>query len=180
MAGLGPRGSTIPSLAFETLCTNTNIYLSINSARYLNALSQCDTYMRQYPRSLLVRIMACRLFGAKPLSAQITVYCQLKLLIDIWGQYESNKQVSLKKNNSKASHKRVASFFPASLNLAVNALAVEVSLFKDSLKQQHKCVPTYSIAGSERIKMPQRIYNHPLSIDMHLTPLTVCSAWLVQ
>ena len=34
-------------------------------------------YMRQWIVSAFVHIMACRLFGAKPLSKQMLGYCQL-------------------------------------------------------------------------------------------------------
>ena len=36
-----------------------------------------DAYMRQWTWSSLVQIMACRLFGAKPLSEPKLTYCQL-------------------------------------------------------------------------------------------------------
>ena len=39
-------------------------------------------YMRQWTRSALVRVMACRLFGAKPLPEPMLAYCQL----DLWEQ----------------------------------------------------------------------------------------------
>ena len=35
------------------------------------------TYMRQWTGTPLVKIMACRLFGAKPLSKPMQGYCQL-------------------------------------------------------------------------------------------------------
>ena len=34
-------------------------------------------YMRQWTGSALVRVMTCRLFGAKPLPEQMLAYCQL-------------------------------------------------------------------------------------------------------
>ena len=39
-------------------------------------------YMRQWTRSALVQVMACRLFGAKPLPEPMLAYCQL----DSWEQ----------------------------------------------------------------------------------------------
>ena len=44
----------------------------------VNASPPSATYMRQWIGSALVQIiMACRLFGAKPLSKPMLVYCQL-------------------------------------------------------------------------------------------------------
>ena len=50
---------------------NIHLKLSNNSMRLNNA------YMRQYILPTLVLKMACRLFGAKPLSEPILPYCQL-------------------------------------------------------------------------------------------------------
>ena len=36
-----------------------------------------DAYMRPVPGSTFVQVMACRLFGAKPLSDPMLPYCQL-------------------------------------------------------------------------------------------------------
>ena len=46
----------------------------------LNSSSLSAAYMHQWIRSALVQIMTCRLFGAKPLSEPVLVYCQL----DTW------------------------------------------------------------------------------------------------
>ena len=43
----------------------------------VNSLRQSEAYMHWSPRSSLVQIMACRLFGAKPLSKPMLGYCQL-------------------------------------------------------------------------------------------------------
>ena len=43
----------------------------------INSLRPSDTYMRQYNIPTLVQIMACRLFGAKPLSEPMLPYSQL-------------------------------------------------------------------------------------------------------
>ena len=43
----------------------------------LNLLKPSDAYMRQYSIPTLLQIMACRLFGAKPLSKPMLPYCQL-------------------------------------------------------------------------------------------------------
>ena len=44
---------------------------------YINSLRPSDTYTSQYDKPSLVQIMACRLFGAKPLSEPMLPYCQL-------------------------------------------------------------------------------------------------------
>ena len=43
----------------------------------INSSSLSATYMCQWIRSALVQIMACRLFGTKPLSKPMLSYCQL-------------------------------------------------------------------------------------------------------
>ena len=43
----------------------------------VNSLSPSAAYMRQWIGSALVQIMACRLFGVKPLSKPMLTYCQL-------------------------------------------------------------------------------------------------------
>ena len=44
---------------------------------YLNSSPPSAAYMCQWIGSSLVQIMACRLFGAKPLSKPVLKYCQL-------------------------------------------------------------------------------------------------------
>ena len=44
---------------------------------WVNSSPLSAMYMRQWIRSALVQIMACRLFGAKPLSKPMLGYCQL-------------------------------------------------------------------------------------------------------
>ena len=53
-------------------------HLAICIAQYfVNSLRPSDAYMRQQPRTSLVQIMVCHLFGAKPLSKPMLEYCQL-------------------------------------------------------------------------------------------------------
>ena len=49
-------------------------YLGLNM---LTHLPPSAAYIRQRIRSALVQIIACRLFGAKPLSKPMLDYCQL-------------------------------------------------------------------------------------------------------
>ena len=45
---------------------------------YINLSSPSAAYMRQWFGSALVQVMACRLFGAKPLLLEpVLTYCQL-------------------------------------------------------------------------------------------------------
>ena len=43
----------------------------------INTLRPSDAYMRHYTRPSLVQMMACRLFGAKPSSEPMMIYCHL-------------------------------------------------------------------------------------------------------
>ena len=49
----------------------------INSSEKVKLISPSAAYMRQRIGPALVQIMACRLFGAKPLSKPMLGYCQL-------------------------------------------------------------------------------------------------------
>ena len=49
---------------------------SLPSGQWVNSSPPSAAYMRQWIRSALVQIMACRLCGAKPLSEPMLEYCQ--------------------------------------------------------------------------------------------------------
>ena len=49
----------------------------VSECKFCNSSSPSAAYMRQWIRSALLHIMACRLFGAKPLSKPMPGYCRL-------------------------------------------------------------------------------------------------------
>ena len=61
----------------SSLVLNTYMYKLKSNQRWVNSLRLSDAYMHQYNIQTLVQIMACRLFGAKPLSEPMLPYCQL-------------------------------------------------------------------------------------------------------
>ena len=69
----------------------------------VNPLRLSEAYMCQWTRPSLVQIMACRVFGAKPLSEPIVYYCQL----DLRKRLQSNciqrkfKKILLKMSSAK-------------------------------------------------------------------------------
>ena len=64
---------------FVYVCQNEiHIFLQHN----FNSSPPSAAYMRQWTRPSLVQVMACRLFGVKPLPEPILAYCQL----DCWQQ----------------------------------------------------------------------------------------------
>ena len=76
----------------------TCVWVGIYWVRHILALLLCDAgwvnssppsaaYMRQWTGSALVRVIACRLFGAKPLPEPMLTYCQL----DPWEQTSVNR-----------------------------------------------------------------------------------------
>ena len=69
-------------------------YLISSETTLNNSLRPSDAYMRQYTKLSFVQIMACRLFGAKPLSEPVLIYCSL----DPWEQIFSEIRKSMKKN----------------------------------------------------------------------------------
>ena len=66
---------------YDIITQNTNEITHSDNA--INSSTPWATFMRQWIGSSLVQIMACRLFGAKPLSEPMLVYCQL----DSWKQF---------------------------------------------------------------------------------------------
>ena len=52
-------------------------YICVISPQCVNSSTPSVTYMRQWIGSTFVQIMACRLFGSKPLSKPVLGYCQL-------------------------------------------------------------------------------------------------------
>ena len=59
--------------------------LFANMLKLLNSLRPSGAYMCQQPRTSLVQIMACRLFGATPLTEPMLEYClnrNLNIFID--------------------------------------------------------------------------------------------------
>ena len=82
-------------MTFQTLCTPFFYRRSLDSF-YLNS-SLSAAYMRQWIESALVQIMACRLFGAKPLPEPMLAYCQL----DPWEQNFSFMKIHLRISSVK-------------------------------------------------------------------------------
>ena len=61
----------------------------LNSIILFNSSPPRAAYMRQWTRPAFVQVMACRLFGAKPLPEPILAYCQLDSEELITVKYES-------------------------------------------------------------------------------------------
>ena len=84
----------ISTMGFPTL-VRWHLYIEsdLSSYQLTNRLTNSSlpgaAYMRQWTGSALVQIMACRLFGAKPLSEPMLKYCQLDLTNKL--QWNSNR-----------------------------------------------------------------------------------------
>ena len=63
--------------------------LPVAGCDLLNSSPPSATYMRQWTGSTLVQVMACRLFGAKPLPEPMRVYCWLNSWEQISEKFES-------------------------------------------------------------------------------------------
>ena len=77
-----------------------NTYFTLNNI--INSLRLSDAYERQWNKPSLVQIMACRLFGAKPLSEPVLTCCQLEpkefYLVKFWSKikhFHSRQCVSI-------------------------------------------------------------------------------------
>ena len=64
----------------EYICVSGAVSRSLKKAE-INLLMPSDAYMRRQPETSLVQIMACRMFGAKPLSEPKLEYCQLNEIL---------------------------------------------------------------------------------------------------
>ena len=65
---------------------------------YLNSSPPSSAYMSQRIGATLVQIMACRLFGAKPLSKRMLGYCQLNPLKLTSVKFESKYKLFIHEN----------------------------------------------------------------------------------
>ena len=75
-----PLGTNVRISSVAYLLLNIGILVSIDCIviahkTLFNSLRPSDAYMRRWTGSSLVQIMACRLFGAKPLSEPMLEYC---------------------------------------------------------------------------------------------------------
>ena len=70
-----PRDSHVIKLEYM-ICVPRTVSRTLKKAE-MNSLMPIDAYMRRQPKTSLVQIMACRLYGAKPLSEPKLEYCQL-------------------------------------------------------------------------------------------------------
>ena len=91
----GPLYSAILPDDLAIVGVGFNVSISINSPHPTqpNPTHPRAAYMRQWSESTLVQIMACRLFGAKPLSKPTVGYCQLdpkeQTSVKFWSQYKT-------------------------------------------------------------------------------------------
>ena len=66
-----------PTVAFHHSSRRVNMSTVVQCGHQINSFLPSAAYMRQWIGSALVQIMACRLFGAKPLSKKMLRFCQL-------------------------------------------------------------------------------------------------------
>ena len=76
-----------------TICQHKEIHYVFGCLLYsmllINTSSPSAAYMRQWTGSALVQVMACRLFGVKPLPEPMLPYCQLGPLEQTSVKFES-------------------------------------------------------------------------------------------
>ena len=61
----------------EAMMVNLSMHICISRPQWVNLSPPSAAYMRQWTVSALVQIMACCLYGAKPLSKSMVEYCRL-------------------------------------------------------------------------------------------------------
>ena len=95
--GFEPRQVAQKPIFPQTECPFTNLYealsdqakIEIEAFIPVNSSPPSDSYMHQWTGSALVQVMACRLFGVKPLPEPMLVYCQSDLREQILAKFES-------------------------------------------------------------------------------------------
>ena len=70
-------------------------HICVTRLQWANSPPSCAAYMRQWTGSSLVQIMACRLFGAKPLPQPMLTYYQLDPHWQISKKFESTYKPTL-------------------------------------------------------------------------------------
>ena len=75
LPSLGHCIKSLPSLEMTSTTKNGICHFWYDNI-FFNLLRLGDAYMRQYNIPIFVQIMACHLFGAKPLSKPMLPYCQ--------------------------------------------------------------------------------------------------------
>ena len=83
------------------LCLTEFLHYCIQYCVILNSSPPSGTYMRQGTGWALVPIMACRLFGTKPLSKPILGYCELDPYEQISVKFNQNTNIFIQENAFK-------------------------------------------------------------------------------
>ena len=99
-----------------------NPYNNMLSEDTLNSSPSSAAYMRQWIGSALVQIMACRLFGAKPLSKPM-------LAIINWNDRNKRKW-----------------YFNRSSNISIQEIALKMSFFPASMCKYYCCFSQWSMS----------------------------------
>ena len=68
---------TVPSVLVPLCWPRSMSPYGVTRPQWLNSSPPSDAYMRHWTGTALVQVMACRLFGAKPLPEPMLTYCQL-------------------------------------------------------------------------------------------------------
>ena len=125
---LGMQGTrSLASILLEYSCYSTR---EVNYPAFFNSSPLSATYMRQSIGSALVQIMACRLFGTKPLSEPILDYHLLEL------KKQTFSEISIKTQNFWFSkmHLKMLSAKMAAIVSRKNELRAGVVLNIDPMK----------------------------------------------
>ena len=85
---LGSLITSVPGLAER----HSNLW------RWFNSMGQSDAYMRQWNKSSLVQIKACRLFGIKPLPEPMPTYFQLGPKEQVQWNFDRNSNIFIQGN----------------------------------------------------------------------------------
>ena len=74
---LAVKITRVTKQAMRNISAHVDTQICCYISGVFNLIPPTAAYMRQWIGSALVQIMACRLFGAKPLSETMLGYCQL-------------------------------------------------------------------------------------------------------
>ena len=104
----------------EPMMVSLLTHICVTRPQWVNSSSPGAGYMYQWTGSALVHVMACRLFGTKPLPEPMLAYCQLDSWEQVSVKFESKfYQYSFKKMHLKLSSAKWQWFCPGRNELIV-------------------------------------------------------------
>ena len=99
----------------EPMMVSLTTHICVTRPQWVNSALPSTAYIRWWTESTLVQVMACCLFGAKPLTEPIRTYCQLNIEKKNTVKYESAYKMFIQKNAFENAVCVMAAIFPGGM-----------------------------------------------------------------